>query len=400
QQVYPPCDPNAPDVGTLNRAYEANLLALRAQGMPDLSGVSGCFKFFIVKSHSRNNLAISKKRGDWIASKKAFAMIGRALRETSETAAQSGGTASVFLIFSCINSQAFQGVARVRAPPRQWEGTADTGLSLSYVPGTDLAAAAVVEKELCVVPIEWLRTYELPFARTRNLKNPLAKSVPVAMSTDWAELPAGLGKAMMMLAFQASVTKISVNLAEDEEEQFTVIDSDDTATKALLASENFGPEVDAVFKGIAVPTVQTDSAVFEGSGVSLKLNTPTIPTVAQVGNPAADFIAEAPHVDAVSSPGSGLPRLIPASPLIVGTPATGPGPATPEIAMLLEGVIPQNPSFSGGLPNFAANLLLQNKRLFLCALNSFSAPIIGRGVLAASDDADLHGYAARDLGLI
>ena len=48
QQVYPPCDPNAPDVGTLNRAYEANLLALRAQGMPDLSGVSGCFKFFII----------------------------------------------------------------------------------------------------------------------------------------------------------------------------------------------------------------------------------------------------------------------------------------------------------------------------------------------------------------
>ena len=123
------------------------------------------------------------------------------------------------------------------------------------------------------------------------------------------------------------------------------------------------------------------------------------------GQAIIDFVRDAPPAEAVCAPGTGLPRLLAASPLIIGTPATGPGPADETVAMLLGGVLPPGTPARNGLATLAAiQLLMPDKRLFLCALNSISAPqVIGHGLLAASDDVETHGAdsrSARDLAAV
>lgn len=383
-------DPNAPDVTSLNTQYETQNASLRSAGMPDLS--TGPCKYLIMRSSDVSNLVMSLRRGEWIVTGKTGDRIAQALRGAAQQALPSetnpaGTTPSVYLFFSIINSKFFQGVARVRAQPRIWEGSiSGTG------GGGGVDAGVAIEGQLApasgglsVVPVEWLRTCELPFSRTKNLRNPLKDMKPIAMSSDCEELPVGLGRAMMVLSF----TSAQVRVATDGPDQqaintFHVLDAASETGGAQLSSEDYGADIVAA---AAMPPGTYDTGdADEGP------------------DDQRNFIAEAPPADAWTNPavGEGLPRLLPAAPLILGTPASGPGPANHFIRGLLDGYLPPNTPPPSVI--CADTLLAPDKRVFLVALNNVLGPLtIGRGVLAASDDTETRGpdsRQARDLASI
>jgi hypothetical protein len=392
----PAGDPNFPDAALLGRIAELESASLRSAGMPEMS--AGSSRFFLVKSADLNNLLVSLRRGEWLTTAGVGERVGAALREAAQAAAAAavaggalgGGTPQVLLFFTILNSRYFQGVARVRAPPRPWEGQAAAGYAAVPTGGASSSSSSL-PSELSVIPVEWLRTCSLSFSRTKNLRNPLSTPahLPACMHGDWAEFPHGVGRGLAVLSFKAEPERVNT---EDVAMTFQVVDPESEEARAMLAAEDFGPDISAK---PPPPPQGSDGAQGQGGGPGGAAGGPQVPVF-------PDFVREAAVADAVTPPGDGLPRLLPASPLIVGTPKAGPGPANPFIRALLEGSLPPG---SPPPSSIAADALLSpDKRLFIVLMNNMSGPLtILRGLVAASDEVDAKGpenMSARDLASI
>ncbi len=243
--------PDAPDTATLMRQFETEEGTLRSQGMPDLSvaGTAGSRTnalTLVVRSLTSDNLKQSLKRSEWVTSPAGAATVEDALREA--------GGAGVFLVFSVVGSKHYQGVARVRAAPRAWEGTAATGLTVVRAAGGGAegeGGKALSPQDVRVIPIEWLRTCILPFTRTRNVRNPDTNFLPVAVNDrDWLRLPSDVGKALLMLVFQAPYVRVPLDDPALAKQPFELMDSNDPALREKLLREDRGADIAAACKAI------------------------------------------------------------------------------------------------------------------------------------------------------
>lgn len=283
--------PDAPDTATALRMMDAEAAALRSQGMPEIgtSGSAAGALVLTVRSTNADNLKHSLRRSEWVTSVAGAAAVEDALRDAAG--------AGVFLALSIVGSKHYQGVARVRAAPRAWEGAGATGLTVLR------RGVAMPPDEVRVIPIEWLRTCALPFATTRNVRNSDTGLLPVCVhDNDWVRLPANTGKALLVLLFQAQYVRVQTDDAAASQ-PFELLDTRDAAMRDTLAQEDYGTEVSTAMRAPLPPQ--------ESGGRSR-------PSV---------------------SPGTSLPSLWLCEQALIGPPPAAP-PATPLVGMLLKGMAP------------------------------------------------------------
>ena len=402
-----PSLPLAPLLQTALSVYESVAASLRAtENMPDLS--SARHKFFIVRASTALNLLQSLRTLEWLVTAQSGDLVAAALRSTAESADGSSGggvgAGSVFLFFSALNTKHIQGIARLKGPPRAWEGAAVTG-----VDATGLAD----ESRVTVLPIEWVRTCALPMLRTVNLHVPFgnggASSAPLpavsgAAERDVLELTPPLGRALTMLAYYAEYIRPPGETAPlAAGATFAVLDPLTNDARAALRGEDLGGDVvDALrnkdvanrLSSLIPPPTANSAAPIANAPPAFTGNRQDASSRANI-DPTANFTSHVPSVQPWATPGVGCPRLTEAMQLLLGTPSTaGPGPVTPFIATLLEGRAPPN---APPPEHIAADAVLHmGRKVMLLATNNVSGPLtIARGVIVASDDSTRPGVGAR-----
>jgi hypothetical protein len=194
---------------TLFKEWE---MSAASMGLPD-QGVDFA-KYFIVRTPSADNLALSLKTGQWVMHERYVDAIRRGLRGGRQPNA---GPGAVFLIFAVIGSKHFQGLARVTGDPRAAD-PALLGPPMSIHPTGPYAS----------VPIQWLRTCASPFVVTKMIRNPLTRidtdasaqpisasgtvnELPVAMARDFQEVPVRLGHVLVMLCYKSAPAEIDTS---------------------------------------------------------------------------------------------------------------------------------------------------------------------------------------------
>lgn len=172
--------------------------------------------YFVVRTLSPENLALSLKRGDWIVSQDQGKRILEAMMGADGSGAN--GVGQVLLIFSILGSQYYQGIARVRAPPEPLPST--TAITDSMA--SEGSTAPITHDQCVSIPVEWLRTCTLSFAETAGVLNtaglPLqagyaayATAPQVCRSKDLQQLSTSAGRCLTLLLYRAA--DVSVNLS-------------------------------------------------------------------------------------------------------------------------------------------------------------------------------------------
>ena len=341
----------APTLAGLLAAYATGAAAeLELPDAPEVDPNSApTSAYFIVRCADPEGLALSLRVGEWAAPTRAGEAVSAALW---------GGAASVFLIFSIVGSQHFQGVARVRGAPRT---AAPTEAALAEAPAAGGASAVML------IPVEWLRTCALPFAMTAGLRNPAAPgSPPVARSggNDWVSVPAPVGRALLLLLYRAPAITVDTG-AVPSDARFAVFDGFSPSGAAALASEDVGPEVAAAAAAAPPPL---ESHVGHGGNNGARGN-----FGGRGGGAGGGFAPPPPP------PPREILQLFDAD-----VAASMGAPATPFIASLLAG---EQPPGTPPPPVLAADALVRGQPGYLFVCNNVTFPTcLAKGVFAASEE--------------
>ena len=257
--------PVAPVARALTEAFGAEAAGLAArERLPAAAASSPATRYFVVKSATWENLLLSLRTGEWLVSARAGEALGAALAEAaagtppqhaSATPAAPGeprDAGAVLLFFSILSSSHIQGCAIVTGPPVPWQGGggggAGSGVRLGELQGASGSAPSASPSQPHAIPIQWLRTVNLPLLRTVNLRNNLLPSAPPlpvcnrAALADAVELPMPLGRSLLLLIFVAP----SENPDEEKKSgacTFTVLDAGSGAGQEALGAETFYREV-------------------------------------------------------------------------------------------------------------------------------------------------------------
>lgn len=321
-----PAVPLVPDtLGPLLVEYDRDAAALE---LPDRAGPS---RYFVIKSTSASNLALSIKRAEWIAPPHYGDMIASTLRDGTQ----------VFLVFSVINSQHFQGVARVRAAPVPFD---DGGTRRS------------------LIPVEWLRTCALPFTDTVGLRNPAAANTYLATSRDWQEVAAPAGRCLILLLYRNPEIFVDTS-GVPLEGTFDVLDISTPGGRAALDTEDHGEAFHRVVPPVPQMQQQQQQQYSGGGGGSFA------PPRAGVPRPTAFQLQSA---------ASSLPPLLHLLSLPPGT------PSSPATEALLNGAQP--PGVVDPI-TLAADTFVKGRVAYIFGCNNFTGPVnLRSGVFVAPED--------------
>lgn len=136
-------------------------------------------RFFLIKSHNHENVAIAKEKSVWSTPPMNEAKLNRAFHESK----------NVILIFSVVESGRFQGVARMMNEARHDLGRVDWVLPRS------LSSRAFTG----LIPLHWISRHELPFCQTLALQNAWNENRPVKIGRDGQEIDPKCGEALCRL---------------------------------------------------------------------------------------------------------------------------------------------------------------------------------------------------------
>jgi cleavage and polyadenylation specificity factor subunit 4 len=132
-------------------------------------------RYFVAKSVSYQNLAISASHGKWAVQRKHTPVLNEAFATADH----------VVFLFSVVGSNQFQGCALMTGDIDEVEGGASRG---DWTPEFS---------------VEWLRLCEVPFASLSTLSNPLDDDIAVTSSRDGQEIEKNVGRAVLTLMFTA-----------------------------------------------------------------------------------------------------------------------------------------------------------------------------------------------------
>jgi len=159
-------------------------------------------RYFIVKVPTVNSMALACRDNKWMLNRAQSLTINQFLNGTpaARDAASAAGAkvAPMFLFFSVFNSKHFQAVARIS----------------DAVP-VELLSAPPSPQDLYPLPLTFCRTLSLPLMDCMPLRNPMAGQAPVPMNGNWSELPPLLGKAVMLLSYEAPGVDVDTSAVRD-----------------------------------------------------------------------------------------------------------------------------------------------------------------------------------------
>jgi hypothetical protein len=175
-------------------ALLSEFVATGAARMLPAAEAEGPVSFFTVRASRAQSLKASVRDQQWI--------LPLGLRESlRERLGQSTG--GVFVFFSVVGSQSFQGCARVKGIVGE-EATGD-----AIVKAENEGKAAPPGH--CFVNIEWLRMCALSFAQTVAIRNPSDPTVSIAKCSDWMELPSPVGLALLVLMWKRPIVRVKTD---------------------------------------------------------------------------------------------------------------------------------------------------------------------------------------------
>ncbi len=159
-------------------------------------------RYFIVKVPTVNTMALACREKKWMLNRIQSQTINGFLQGTpaAQAAAKASNTelAPIFLFFSVFNSKHVQAVARVTSTV-----------------SNELLAGPPPKNGLYPLEVDFTRTLSLPLLDCMPLRNPMAAQAPIPYNPHWAELPPLLGKAVMLLCYEAPAVDVDTSAVKD-----------------------------------------------------------------------------------------------------------------------------------------------------------------------------------------
>lgn len=350
--------------------------------LPDKTLPQGAARYFTLRALGAGDLKLSLKRGEWpILPELALKVI---------QAFQTG--AAVFLFFSIIGSQHYQGVAQVHGMPVPLSTPAQREAMIGAAGLASLPPAPDAPAPLFSLPVQWLHTCGLPFAATAGLRNCLDPLLPTRPGSvvggsavagrpaalpkkDATELDEDLGRVLMLLMYKQPAVAVDYSSLPDSA-VFSVLDSFSGEGMLRLQEEGRNPGSAEMAAMVAAQNAAVDAALSGGPGGGRRDG-------AGAGGPLPGQLPamlQLPDVGAALAAGAPLP----ASPAAA---AVGGAEAAAELQALLSGKLPAGVPPGVDAATLAANAFVRGQPGWLFACNSQTElRVLQTGIFAAEDE--------------